>query len=115
MQRVMPVLQKGNACNSASVAVSNVSLCGVVYHFYMDRTFGIHTCLYDVLVLYIRDTTYGISQYPSGFADLWFGTRGMMPVYVNLSNTNSSVLRVRAYNADHLFLAFGLSLSQRNQ
>ena len=111
----MPVLQKGNACKSASVAVSNVSSCGVVYHFYMDKTFGIHTCLYDVLVLYIRDTTYGISQYPSGFADLCFGTRGMMPVYVNLSNTNSSVLRVRAYTVHHLFLAFCLSLSQRNQ
>ena len=52
MQRAMPVLQKGNACKSASVAVSNVSSCGVVYHYYMDRTFGIHTCLYDVLVLY---------------------------------------------------------------
>ena len=91
MQRAMPVLQKGNACKSASVAVSNVSSCGVVYHFYMDRTFGIHTCLYDVLVLYIRDTTNGISQYPSGFADLCFGTRGMMPVYVNLRKTQTAL------------------------
>ena len=115
MQRAMPVLQKGNACKSASVAVSNVSSCGVVYHFYMDGTFGIHTCLYDVLILYIRDTTYGISQYPSGFVDLCFGTRGMMPVYVNLSNTNSSVLRVRSYSVHHLFLVLCLSLSQRNQ
>ena len=40
--------------------------CGVVYHFYIDRTFGIHACLYDVLVLYKRDTTYGISQYLNG-------------------------------------------------
>ena len=40
--------------------------CDVVYHFYMDRTFGIHACLYDVLVLYKRDTTYGISQYLNG-------------------------------------------------
>ena len=69
--------------------------CGVIYHFYMDRTFGIHTCLYDVLVSYKRDTTCGISQYPSGFADLCFGTGGMRPVHMNLSYRNSSVLRER--------------------
>ena len=84
----------------ALVSVSNVlggceETCGVIYHFYMDRTFGIHTCLYNVLVSYKRDTTYGISQYPSGFADLCFGTGGMRPVYMNLSNRNSSVLRER--------------------
>ena len=106
----------------ASVSVSNVSswggceeTCGVIYHFYMDRTFGIHTCLYDVRVSYKRDTTYGVLQYPSRFADLCFGTRGMRPVHVNLSNTNSSVVRVRAYSVNHLFPASNLSLSQRNQ
>ena len=32
----------------------------------------------------------------------------MMPVYVNLSNTNSSVLRVRSYSVHHLFLVLCL-------
>ena len=46
-------------------------VCDVVCHSNTDRTFGIHTCPYDVLVSYKHDTTYDVSQYPSSFGDLF--------------------------------------------
>ena len=89
--------------------------CGVTYHSHMDRTFGIHTSLCDVLVSYKHDIAYDVSQYPSGFADLCFLIWGMKPVHVILSSTNSSACCLEAYSVHHLFLVFFRCLSHQNQ
>ena len=81
-------------------------VCGVVCRSHTDRTFGTHTCPYDVLVSYKHDTTYDVSQYPSGFGDLCCVIQGMKPVRVILSSTNSSARRVEAYSVYHLFQVF---------
>ena len=85
-------------------------VCGVVCHSHTDRTFGIHTCPYDVLVSYKHDTTYDVSQYPSGFGDLCLVIQDMKPVRVILSSANSSVRRVGAYCVYHLSQVFLLCL-----
>ena len=77
--------------------------------------FRIHTLLPDVLVSYKHDIAYDLSVYPSGFADLCLLIRGMKPVCVILSNTNSSACHMGAYSVPHLFLVFFRYLSRRNQ